>query len=287
MGLSTIVTVSASGYQATIITDSLGDCDFLNTGPYEDTLTTVRKWLDAHPYDVVTLLIVNSNFANVTEYQSAFQNSGMIDYLYLPPRNPMRLNDWPTLQEMIFSNKRAVAFMDYGANADLVPYILDEFGSMWETPFSPTDTSFPCTQQRPDGLNQASARNDYMYMANHNLNVAIALGGSQVLIPNFSDLATVNANSSDEVSLSSMADRCTEEWDRPPNFLLVDFYDISNPNPGAVFEVAAAMNNVTYDGSCCGENTRLLSAASTVAAGDWTTLLTVLLISLGAIAHLW
>lgn len=30
--------------------------------------------------------------------------------------------------------KQAVMFMDYKANEDIVPYILDEFSYMWETP---------------------------------------------------------------------------------------------------------------------------------------------------------
>lgn len=40
-------------------------------------------------------------------------------------------------------------------------------------------------------------------------------------------------------------------WDRPPNFLLVDFYN-QGPINGSVFEVAARANNVTYDRECCG-----------------------------------
>ena len=40
-------------------------------------------------------------------------------------------------------------------------------------------------------------------------------------------------------------------WNRPPNFLLVDYYNYGNFN-GSVFEVAAEMNNVTYNGHCCG-----------------------------------
>lgn len=39
-------------------------------------------------------------------------------------------------------------------------------------------------------------------------------------------------------------------WTRPPNFLLVDFYDAGN---GSVFEVAAKANGVTYPGGCCGK----------------------------------
>lgn len=40
-------------------------------------------------------------------------------------------------------------------------------------------------------------------------------------------------------------------WTRPPNFLLVDYYN-DGSYPGSVFEVAAQMNNVTYTGPCCG-----------------------------------
>ena len=40
----------------------------------------------------------------------------------------------------------------------------------------------------------------------------------------------------------------TALWNRPPTFLLVDFYDVGN---GSVFEVAAKMNDVTYNNTCC------------------------------------
>lgn len=49
-----------------------------------------------------------------------------------------------------------------------------------------------------------------------------------------------------------------DDWNRPPNFLLVDYYNEGNVN-GSVFEVAAQMNNVTWNGHCCGTAT---SAAS-------------------------
>ncbi len=40
-----------------------------------------------------------------------------------------------------------------------------------------------------------------------------------------------------------------EDWGRPPNFLLVDYYNVDG---GSVFEVAARFNNVTYNRPCCG-----------------------------------
>jgi hypothetical protein len=43
----------------------------------------------------------------------------------------------------------------------------------------------------------------------------------------------------------------TDDYNRAPNFLLVDYYNYGNV-PGSVFEVAAEYNNVTYTGTCCG-----------------------------------
>lgn len=40
-------------------------------------------------------------------------------------------------------------------------------------------------------------------------------------------------------------------WGRPPNRLNVDYYNVGNIN-GSVFAAAAAANNVTYNGKCCG-----------------------------------
>lgn len=66
-------------------------------------------------------------------------------------------------------------------------------------------------------------------------------------------------------------------WNRPPNFLLVDYYNYGSFN-GSVFEVAAEMNNVTYNGKCCGNQT---SAAPTLLPeGSWRTVLVALLVIL-------
>jgi hypothetical protein len=50
----------------------------------------------------------------------------------------------------------------------------------------------------------------------------------------------------------------TEKWERPPNFLLVDFYN-QGPTSGSVFEVAARANGVTYNRACCGTTVRSLA----------------------------
>lgn len=149
----------------------------------------------------------------------AITKSGLLPYLYEPTYVPQRLDQWPTLAEMIISGKRVVMFMDYKANQSSVPYILDEFTHMFETPFSPQDQSFPCTRQRPPGLNQDEATEKYMYLANHNLNTAVDLsaliGGSNdnvILIPNTAEINKTNGQLNKFGQLEAMSQNCTEDW---------------------------------------------------------------------------
>ncbi|KAJ6014925.1 tat pathway signal sequence [Penicillium herquei] len=231
-------------------------CDLLNMGTLEDYLKTVTEWVEKHPYDVVTVLIVNSDYVSPGNFSAPIENSGLIDYVYEPWKIPMSLDDWPTLSDMILRGKRAVVFMDYEADQDVYPYILDEFSQMWETPFSPINRKFPCTVQRPAGLSAAKAV-DRMYMANHNLNLEVVLDGTEILIPDSAQINVTNAVSG-YGSLGLMANNCLAKWDRAPNFLLVDYYNDGN-FAGSVFKVAAEMNNVTYNGDCCGTTSDALS----------------------------
>ncbi|KAL8699552.1 MAG: hypothetical protein Q9224_001361 [Gallowayella concinna] len=150
--------------------------------------------------------------------------------------------------------------MDYKADQEAVPYILDEFSQMWETPFSPTNRSFPCTQERPPDLSRQDAE-QRMYMANHNLNTELTLVGRSLLVVTVSLLNETN-NVTGFGSLGLMADQCKERWLRSPNFLLVDYYNVG---AGSVFEVAAQHNNVTFDRSCCG---MVPSSATTTGYGN-------------------
>ena len=48
-------------------------------------------------------------------YKSDARNS-MLDYVYVPATQPMDIEHWPTLAEMIISNKRVVVMLAYDAN---------------------------------------------------------------------------------------------------------------------------------------------------------------------------
>ncbi|GAM82452.1 hypothetical protein ANO11243_004320 [Dothideomycetidae sp. 11243] len=217
-------------------------CDLLNVGTLQSNLEEVAEWVQDNPYNVVTLLLVNSDFRPVEDYVDSIQNSGLAPYLYEPPYIPMRLRDWPILSSFILSEKRVVIFMDYNANQTSVPYILDEFTHMWETPFSPQNASFPCTLQRPPSLtNVTEATDDFMYLANHNLNQAVSFAGESFLIPNTAVINNTNAAGYDFGMLGLMANTCQAEW--------IDYY---NTEDGSAFDVAARLNGVTYDKKCCG-----------------------------------
>jgi len=240
-------------------------CDLLDAGPLEWWLANVTEWLNANPYEVVTILIGNGDYVPVTEFTDSLQQSGIVDMAYVPPQIPMNLTSWPTLGEMIVTNQRAVIFMDYDANQTLVPYVLDEFSQMWETPFDPTDPTFPCVVQRPPNLAHNDAENR-LYMINHNLNDNITLLGTlNILVPNLTNIANTNGISG-FTSAGLSAQQCLGNWSRPPNFINVDYYNRGNPYNGSIFEVAAQQNGVSYDHDrCCGKSQGLTSAAMLLA----------------------
>lgn len=188
-------------------------CDLLNVGTLESYLTQVYAWMVRHPYDVVTILIGNFDVVSPQNFTDPIEKSGMKQFAYLPPKFPMSLDDWPTLSELILTGKRALFFLDYNADETAIPWLMDEFSQMWETPFSPTDRAFPCTVQRPPGLSQKDAKNR-MYMANHNLNLQLNLGTISMLIPNTALIEETNGVSGFG-SLGRAADNCTSKTTRP------------------------------------------------------------------------
>ena len=181
-------------------------CLLLDAGPAEDYFKNVTTWLNAHPFEVVTILIGNGDYSNVGDFVAPIQNSGLGKYAYTPPAFPLNISSWPTLGDLILRNTRAIIFMDYQANQSAVPYILDEFSQLWETPFDPTNNSFPCTVDRPPGISNEQAK-DRMYMINHNLNTNLSIGNLDLLLPNTLLLDQTNAVSGTG-SLGLAADNC-------------------------------------------------------------------------------
>ncbi|KAK7059192.1 hypothetical protein VNI00_001819 [Paramarasmius palmivorus] len=210
-------------------------CDFFNGGTLEDYLKKVKSWLDSNPNEVLTLLIVNINNLQASEYDAIFKSVGLDQISYTPEQASQPASAWPTLGSLIDSGKRMLTFLDNGADSSTVPYLLDEFTNIWETQFSVTDISkFDCSVNRTKGDTATQ-----MFMINHSINKLIFNQPA----PDPDRANTTNAVSG-EGSLGAHVDTCRSSVGRVPNFLLVDFYEFGG---GSVFQVAADANGVPYN----------------------------------------
>ncbi|PYH89901.1 PLC-like phosphodiesterase [Aspergillus ellipticus CBS 707.79] len=198
-------------------------CLLEDAGSLEAYLATVKTWLDSNPDEVVTLLLTNDDSFPVAKFGDVFASAGLEEYAFVPSSSPntLAIDKWPTLRNLINNGTRLVAFLDYGADASTVPYILDEFAYFFETAYDVTDSSLSnCSIDRPAGAS-ATGR---MYIVNHFLDVDI-LG---ILIPDRLRAPETNAVSGDG-SIGSQASLCDSMYDRLPNFILLDFVDQGQP----------------------------------------------------------
>lgn len=86
-------------------------CFLEDAGTLKNFLVTIKKWLDANPNEVVTLLLTNGDSVSISEFGETFSSSGITKYAYVPTTNPLSISDWPTLGEFISSGKRLVVFL--------------------------------------------------------------------------------------------------------------------------------------------------------------------------------
>ncbi|KAI0717258.1 PLC-like phosphodiesterase [Cerioporus squamosus] len=197
-------------------------CALFDGGSVEDYLKKVHDFLTANPNEVLTLIFTNPEGASLKDlWDPPFQASGIADLAYVPPHLPMKQSEWPTLNDMISSGKRVVVFLDAGADTDRsVPYILPEFQMVWETPFSVTDASFPCSVDR---INGSLSTEDHMYMINHSLNKDVF--GTGIIVSDPLDASTTNG----VPSILANAAGCEGfAAGRAPNFVLLDFVNIGD-----------------------------------------------------------
>ncbi|KAI0743414.1 PLC-like phosphodiesterase [Daedaleopsis nitida] len=194
-------------------------CLLFDGGSVLDYLKKVNTFLQANPNEVLTLIFTNPEGVSLPDvWAPAFEQSGVAALAFVPPHLPMKQSEWPTLGEMIDSGKRVVVFLDAGADSDRsVPYILPEFPMIWETPFSVTDDSFPCSVDRISG---PLSTEDHMYMINHSFNVEILPG---VIV---SDPVDANETNSVDSIIANAAGCEGFAAGRAPNFVLLDWVNI-------------------------------------------------------------
>ncbi|KAI0200722.1 PLC-like phosphodiesterase [Astrocystis sublimbata] len=210
-------------------------CDLLDAGPLKGWLAAIKSWMDDHPNEVVTLLIVNSDGNDVKEFGSIFESSGLAKYGYAPTGN-----GWPTLQSMITANTRLVTFIASIAPSSTYPYLLTEFEHVFETSFEVTSPSgFNCSIDRPKSQSSAASALSagLLPLINH---FAYKSLGSSIMIPDVDNVARTNAPSTSTTgALGLHAETCRSEWGFIPTFVLVDFF-----SEGQSIKTADVMNGI-------------------------------------------
>lgn len=218
-------------------------CDILDAGPLQTWLAAVSAWMDAHPDDVVTLLLVNPDNADVGLFGTDFSGSGIAKYGYVPA-SATATGFWPTLDALISANTRLVTFIASVAASSAYPYLLPEFAYVFETAFEvTTKDGFNCDLDRPTAAGtaaQAVAAN-YLPLVNHFLYNTL---GNNILIPDVSEVNNTNSPSTTaQGALGLHATTCKTTWGVKPVFMLVDFWD-----KGPAVDTADLLNGITATG---------------------------------------
>jgi hypothetical protein len=88
-------------------------CDLEDAGTVEDYLQEVKAWMDLNPRDMVTLLLTNPDNVPMSTFDGIFKTVGLDQFAFKPASspNPLGMQDWPTLGDMLNSGQRLVAFI--------------------------------------------------------------------------------------------------------------------------------------------------------------------------------
>ena len=216
-------------------------CELLDAGSLASWLAEIKRWLDANPYEVITILLVNSDNAAASDLNSQFAAAGIVPYAYSPASATAPPTSWPTLNDLIVSGKRLVTFVADIVPSSAAPYLLNQFAFVFENPWSVTSAfNFSCLPERPavvQGQTQAAVQSERLPLMNHFLSVKQAFG---IQVPDIGNILSTNAESGPPGNLGDASARCTTAFGRAPTFVLVDFFD-----QGSAIDVVDRLNGIT------------------------------------------
>ncbi len=240
-------------------------CSLLDAGTLSSWLSEIKTWLDANPYDVVTILLINSDNASGADLNTEFVAANITSYAYTPPSTTTALTTWPTLQDMIAKSTRLVTFvamLDPSSNT-VAPYLLDEFTFVFENNYNVTSASnFTCDADRPpavQGQTATAVSSGRLPLVNHFLDKSQGLG---IAVPDTSNIMTTNS-ASGTGSLGQAASDCSAVYGKAPAFLLVDFFD-----QGSAINVVNRLNGIST--STTGQTKPSTTAMASTGAGSRT-----------------
>lgn len=213
----------------------------LDAGTLSSWLAEIKGWLDRNPYDVVTLLLVNSDNAAASDLDGEFEAAAIKPYAYTTASNIAAPSTWPTLNDLILSRKRLVTFVADIVPTDTTSYLLNEFTFVFENPYSVTSLSnFSCTPEQPltiQGQTSTAVQSGRLPLVNHFLDIEQNFG---IQVPDVSNLSITNAMSGLVGNLGDAAAECTAVYGKAPTFLVIDFF-----NQGSAISTVDKINGIT------------------------------------------
>lgn len=82
---------------------------FFNQEPAEDALTTIQKFLEVNPTEIITIFI--EDYVQSTDgLTKVFNAAGLKDYMFPLASMPKNGEDWPLISDMITKNQRLIVF---------------------------------------------------------------------------------------------------------------------------------------------------------------------------------
>jgi len=182
---------------------------------WEPAMVSVRKWLAAHPREVVTIFVEDQ--VTPADTAAVFQQAGLLPYVHTQKVG----QPWPTLGEMIDSGHRLVVLMERHGGAATYPWLLQGFDFVQDTPYSnPTVNDLSCKLKR-------GSASDPLFLVNN------WLSSFQSLVTN---ARKVNAYD----VLEPYLEKCRKERGQIPNYVAVNYF-----NEGDVFKVVNALNGLS------------------------------------------
>jgi hypothetical protein len=171
--------------------------------PLVPALERLRTWLDAHPGEIVTLIIQDEITPEQTE--QAFIAAGLSRLIFTPPVDPQA--EWPTLGQMVRSGRRLVVFAEQADGP--APWYRNFYKYGMETPFSASSPAQLTCEPFRGGVGKP------LFLLNNFITTST---GSRL------DAATVNARK----FLLDRVHRCEAQRGHAVNFVAVDYATIGD-----------------------------------------------------------
>ena len=175
-------------------------------------LCDLVNFLDANPGEILSIIF--EDYVSAEDTAQVMEAAGLTEYVYSHSVGTA----WPTLREMIESNKRLVVFTETPRTG--YSWMHSAWDQIWDTKYRYTSTQqFDCATNR-------GSRSNSLFLMNHWLSSAEGL-------PQLSSASTAN----DLSVLSGRVQSCYTDSGRYPTFIGVDGYD-----QGALLTLIQSLN---------------------------------------------